>query len=129
MAKTLRPNRLIMRNNNRARERPLLIDACASINMRVHDSCSCTNVTTCSSGSSKIKGTASGIYPIPLRISGQYLYLSGSSSTSWGIYISPRKSRSLPGKYIYPPGSQLTSKSYLPLAPPYERRRGWLHRE
>ena len=28
----------------------------------------------CSSGSSKIKGTASGIYPIPLRISGQYLY-------------------------------------------------------
>ena len=84
--------------------------------------------TVCSSGSSKIKGTASGIYPIPLRISGQYLYPSGSSSTSWGIYISPRKSRSLPGEYIYPPGSQLTSKSYLPLTPPYERR-GWLHRE
>ena len=83
----------------------------------------------CSSGSSKIKGTASGIYPIPLRISGQYLYPSGSSSTSWGIYISPRKSRSLPGEYIYPPGSQLTSKSYLPLTPPYERRRGWLHKE
>ena len=72
----------------------------------------------CSSGSSKIKGTASGIYPIPLQISGQYLYPSGSSSTSWGIYISPRKSRSLPGEYIYPPGSQLTSKSYLPLTPP-----------
>ena len=57
--------------------------------------------------------------PYPLRISGQYLYSSGSSSTSWGIYILPRKSRSLPGEYIYPPGSQLTSKSYLPLTPPY----------
>ena len=45
------------------------------------------NNYSCSSGSSKIKGTASGIYPIPLRISGQYLYPSGSSSTSWGIYI------------------------------------------
>ena len=74
-------------------------------------------IRLCSSGSSKIKGTASGIYPIPLRISGQYLYPSGSSSTSWGIYISPRKSRSLPGEYIYSPGSQLTSKSYPPTYP------------
>ena len=79
-------------------------------------------ITFCSSGSSKIKGTASGIYPIPLQISGQYLYPSGSSSTSWGIYISPRKSRSLPGEYIYPPGSQLTSKSSVPPTYPSVRK-------
>ena len=56
-----------------------------------------TIITFCSPGALKIKGTASGIYPIPPGyqglLPGGYIYPPGSGGlTSWGIYISPRKS-------------------------------------
>ena len=65
----------------------------------------------CSPGALKIKGTASGIYPIPPGyqglLPGGYIYPPGSGGlTSWGIYISPRKSAyHFLGIYIYRPGN------------------------
>ena len=54
-------------------------------------------IYNCSPGALKIKGTASSIYPIPPGyqglLPGGYIYPPGSGGlTSWGIYISPRKS-------------------------------------
>ena len=74
-----------------------------------------SHTVICSSGSSKIKGTASGIYPIHCGFQGNTyipqevvllpggLYIAQEVTlTSWGIYISSRKSadfKKLPPTY------------------------------